>query len=136
IVRSMHEAARAYRDRVAEEIQLRRVAILASIRDERRAAVLGARAEAEPNGQAVERWATTAQRQIKSERQRRKVEIDTDLRRSLRENNHEGDRPVRQGGAAITAHRARVDQYFDALDKERDPLAIAEHAHRQPAFPR
>src|SRR6185503_2339605 len=56
IVRSMHEAARAYRDRVAEEIQLRRVAILTAIRDERRADVLRARAEAVHDRQAVERW--------------------------------------------------------------------------------
>jgi hypothetical protein len=136
VVRSMHEAARAYAERVAEEIQLRRVAILTAIRDERRADVLRARAEAAQNRRDVERWATTAQRQIKSERQRRKVEIDTELRRTLREKNHDVDRRVREVEAAITAHRSEVDTYFEAIDKERDPVAIAEHARRQPAFPR
>ena len=136
VVRSMHEAARAYRARVAEEIQLREVAILTAIRDERRAGVLRARAEAAQNRRDLELWATTAQRQIKIERQRRKVEIDAELRRTLREKNREVDRRVREVEAAITAHRARVDAYFDAIEVERDAVAIAEQARLRPAFPR
>jgi hypothetical protein len=135
IAGAMHEAARAYRDRVAEEIELRRIAILSGIRDARRRDVLEARAEAVHARRAVEMWALTAQRQIKRERQRRKTEIDVELRRTLREKNEELERRVREVETAIAAHRARVDAYFDAIARERDPQAIAEQARHRPAFP-
>jgi hypothetical protein len=135
MVRSMHDAVRAYRARVAEEIELRRVAILTAIRDERRAAVLRARAEAVQNRRAVDMWALTAQRQVKRERQRRKVEVDAELRRTLREKNQDVDRRVRKIEATIAGHRAEIDAHFDAIDTERDPVVIAERVRRQPAFP-
>jgi hypothetical protein len=135
LVRSMQAAAKAHRERVAEQIELRRVAILAAIRDQRRADAVRARQRTAESRRAVDAWAATAQRQIKTERQRRKVELDADLRRTLREQNLQVDRRVRDIEAALAAHRAELDAFFDTIERERDPVAIARHARQRPAFP-
>ena len=134
-VPAMHEAARSYRARLAEELQLRQVAVMTGIRDERRAEAVRARKAAAQNRRAVDAWAATAQRQIKSERQRRKVEIAADLRRTLREQNQQVERRVKDVEAALAAYRAEVDAFFDAIAQERDPVSIAQRARRRPAFP-
>jgi len=132
----MQAVARAHHARLAEEIELRRVAVLAGIRDQRRADVVRLREEAERDRREVDAWATTAQRQIKSERQRRKVELDANLRRTLRDENRRLDRRVKAIEAALAAHRAAVDAYFDAIEHERDPERLARQAAgRRPAFP-
>jgi hypothetical protein len=135
LARSMQAAARAYRTRVGEEINLRRLAILAAIRDERRADAILARQTAAKNRRAVDAWAATAQRQIKSERQRRKVELDAELRRTLRDQNRLVDRRVKAVEAALATHRAELDAFFDEIEGDPDPVAIARHAWRRPAFP-
>ncbi len=132
---AMHAAARAYRDRLAEELELRRVAVLADIRDQRRADALRARQEAAKNRRGVDAWAATAHRQITSERQRRKVELDADLKRTLRDQNRLAARRVKEIEAALAAHRAELEAFFDAIERERDPLTIAERGRRRPAFP-
>jgi len=135
LVRSMQAAAKAHRERAAEQIELRRVAILAAIRDQRRADAVRARQRTAESRRAVDAWAATAQRQIKTERQRRKVELDADLRRTLREQNLQVDRRVRDIEAALAAHRAELDAFFEAIERERDPVTIARQARRRPAFP-
>ena len=134
-VRAMHDAARSYRERISEEIELRRVALLTGIREHRRAEVLRARRTAAHERRAVDAWAATAQRQIKSERQRRKVEIEADLRRTLRDQNEQVERRVKEVEAALAAHRAEVDSFFDELEQERDPVVIAQRARQRPSFP-
>jgi hypothetical protein len=134
-VRAMHEAARSYRARLAERLQLRRVAVMTGIRDDRRAEVLRAHKAAAQNRRAVDAWAATAQRQIKTERQRRKVEIEADLRRTLREQNQQLERRVKDVEAALAQYRAELDAYFEAIEKERDPVTIVQRARRPPAFP-
>jgi hypothetical protein len=135
LARSMQAAARAYRARVAEEINLRRLAVLAAIRDERRADAILARQTTAKNRRAVDAWAATAQRQIKSERQRRKVELEAELRRTLRDQNRLVDRRVKAVEAALAAHRDELDAFFDEIEGDPDPVAIALHARRRPAFP-
>lgn len=134
-VPAMHEAARSYQARLAEEFQLRRVAVMTGIRDDRRAEALRARKAAAQNRRAVDAWAATVQRQIKSERQRRKVEIAADLRRTLREQNQQVERRVKGIEATLAAYRAELDAFFDAIAQERDPVTIAQRARRPPAFP-
>jgi hypothetical protein len=134
-VPAMHEAARSYRARLAEELELRRVAVMTGIRDERRAEALTARKAAAQNRRAVDAWATTAQRQVKSERQRRKVEIAAELRRTLRVQNQAVEQRVKGIEAALAAYCAELDAFFEAIEKERDPLTIAQRARRTPAFP-
>ena len=134
-VPAMHEAARSYRARLADELELRRVAVMTGIRDERRAEAVTARKAAAQNRRAVDAWAATAQRQIKSERQRRKVEIAAELRRTLRVQNQQVERRVKGIEAALAAYCAELDAFFDAIEKERDPVTIARWARRPPAFP-
>jgi hypothetical protein len=120
-LRATHDAARSYRTRLAEQLQLRRLDVMARMRDHR----LG----------ADDAWAATAQRQIKAERQRRKVEIEADLRRTLREQNQQLERRVKDVEAVLAAYRAELDAYFDAIEREQDPVTIAERARRRPPFP-
>ena len=134
-VPAMHEAARSYRARLAEELELRRVAVMTGIRDDRRAEAVRARKAAAQNRRAVDAWAATVQRQIKSERQRRKVEIAAELRRTLREQNKQVERRVKGIEAALAAYCAELDAFFDAIAQEQDPVTIAQRARRSPAFP-
>ena len=134
-VPAMHEAARSYRARLAEELELRRLAVMTGIRDERRAEAVTARRAAAQNRRAVDAWAATAQRQIKTERQRRKVEIQADLRRTLRVQNQKAEQRVKDIEAALAAYGAEVEAFFDAIERERDPLTIAQRARQTPAFP-
>lgn len=134
-LRAMHDAARSYRARLAEQLQLRRLDVMAGMRDERRAEALRARKAAAANRRGVDAWAATAQRQIKAERQRRKVEIEADLRRTLREQNQQLERRVKDVEAVLAAYRAELDAYFDAIEREQDPVTIAERARRRPPFP-
>jgi len=120
---------------VTEEIELRRVALLARIRDQRREDAIQARLKAAENRRAVDAWAATALRQIKTERQRRKVELDAELRRTLREQNRQVDRRVTDIEAALAKHHAELDAFFEAIDRERDPVRIAEQARQRPTFP-
>jgi len=135
LAREMQTATKAYRAKLTEEVELRRVAILAGIRDERRADVLRARQEVAKNRRAVDAWAATAQRQIKTERQRRKVELEADLRRTLRDQNRSVDQRVKAVEAAFATHKAELEAFFDAIEHERDPEEIARHALTKPAFP-
>lgn len=134
-LRAMHEVARSYRARLGEKLQLRRVALMTGIRDDRRAEVVRARKAAAQNRRDVDAWAATAQRQIKSERQRRKVEIEADLRWSLREQNRQLARRVKDVEAAFAAYRAELDAFFEAIEQEPDSVTIAQRARRLPAFP-
>jgi gas vesicle protein len=135
LAREMQAAAKAYRTRLTEEVELRRVSILAGIRDERRADVLRARQEVAKNRRAVDAWAATAQRQIKTERQRRKVELEADLRRTLRDQNRDVDRRVKAVEEALAAHKEELEAFFEAIEHQRDPEEIARHALQKPAFP-
>ena len=132
----MQEAIRSYRARVGEEVELRRVGLLAGIREERRAEVLRARRLAAHNRRDVDAWAATAQRQIKTERQRRKVEIEAELRRTLREQNQQVERRVKDVESALAAHRAELDAFFEEIEQERDPVTIVQRARRSAAVPR
>ena len=134
-LRAMHEAARSYRARLAEQLQLRRLDVMAGMRDARRAEALRARKAAAANRRGVDAWAATAQRQIKAERQRRKVEIEADLRRTLREQNQQLEHRVKDVEAVLAAYRAELDAYFEAIEREQDPVTIAERARRRPPFP-
>ncbi len=131
----MHAAVRAHRDQLAEELELHRIAVTAAIRDQRRADALHARQAAAEGRRSVDRWAATAQRQIKSERQRRHVELDANLRMALREQNRLVDRRMRAIDAALATYRAELDAFFEAIERERDPEAIALHARQRPVFP-
>ena len=108
---------------------------MTGIRDERRAEAVTARKAAAQNRRAVDAWAATAQRQIKTERQRRKVEIQADLRRTLRVQNQKAEQRVKDIEAALAAYGAEVEAFFDAIERERDPLTIAQRARQTPAFP-
>src|SRR4029079_9622128 len=108
-LRAMDDAARSYRARLAEQLQLRRLDVMAGMRDARRAEALRARKAAAANRRGADAWAAASQRQIKAERQRRKVEIEADLRRTLREQNQQLEHRVKDVAAGVARCRARVD---------------------------
>ena len=135
LARSMQAVARAKRTRIAEEVDLRRVARLTELRDGRRAEALRLRQLAAENRRAIDAWAESAKRRITNERQRRKAELESDLKRSLREENRRVDRRVKDTEAMIAAHLAEIEGFFAELEREMDPVKLAEQAQRPPAFP-
>src|SRR5436190_2981595 len=101
LARSMQAVARAQRTRIAAEVDLRRVARLAELRDGRRAEALRLRQLAAENRRAIDAWAESAKRRITNERERRKAELESDLKRSLREENRRVARRVKDFEAVI-----------------------------------
>ena len=135
LARSMQAVARAQRSRIAEQVDLRRVARLTELRDGRRAEALRVRQLAAENRRAIDAWAESAKRRITNERERRKAELESDLRRTLREENRRVDRRVKDVEAAIAAHIAELEGFYGELEREMDPIRLAEQAQRPPAFP-
>jgi len=135
LARSMQAVARAQRTRIAAEVDLRRVARLTELRDGRRAEALRLRQLAAENRRAIDAWAESAKRRITNERERRKAELESDLKRSLREENRRVARRVKDIEAVIVAHVAEIEGFFAELEREMDPVRLAEQAQRPPAFP-
>jgi hypothetical protein len=87
------------------------------------------------NRRAIDAWAESAKRRITNERERRKAELESDLRRTLREENRRVDRRVKDVEAAIAAHVAELEGFYAELEREMDPIRLAEQAQRPPPFP-
>ena len=135
LARAMQATAGAERSRVTEEIDRRRSAHLAAIHDQRDAEVARMRELADEDRRGIDEWAEAEHRRIQAERDRRTTELEADLTKSLEEHRRQVDDKVQTVEFAVTAHRAEVDAFFDALDAETDPVRIAQQAGLRPVFP-
>jgi hypothetical protein len=135
LAQAMQATAGAERSRVAEEIERRRSAHVAAIHERRDAEVARMRELADEDRRGIDAWAETEHRRIQAERDRKTTELQVDLTKSLEEHRRQVEDKVQTVEFAVTAHRAEVDAFFDALDAETDPVRIAQQAGRRPVFP-
>jgi hypothetical protein len=135
LVRAMQTTAGAERARIASETDRRRDEHLATIQARRESAAQKMRDLAAEDLKAIDSWAEAERQRIQLERERRAAALDDDLKKSLAEHGARVDAEMERVEAAIGRHRIEVDEFFAVLDRETDPVAIAQHASRRPVFP-
>ena len=132
---AMKATADRERERVAEDVQHRRELHLASINERRETEVARMRELAEDDLRSVDVWAENERRRIQEVRERRAASVRQDLEASLAEHGSKVEREIEAVDKALEQYRMELDRFFQGLEKETDPVAIARHASRRPAFP-
>jgi hypothetical protein len=135
LVRAMRTTVGAERTRIAADIERRRSEHLAAIQARRETEAQKMHELAADDLKAIDGWADDERQRIQRERERRATELSDDLKKSLEEHGSRIDREVEGVEAAIAAHRVEVDAFFAELDRESDPVAIAQRAGQRPVFP-
>jgi hypothetical protein len=135
LTQAMQATAGAERARVVEDVENRRQAHLAGIHARRETEASRIRELADDDRRTIDSWAETERERIKVEHERRTQVLNQDLETSLAEHGSKIDREIEGVEAAIKAYRAEVETFFTTLERETDPVAIAQHAGQRPVFP-
>ena len=135
LANTMQSTLSAARTRVAEDVERRRVDHIAAIYARRDVEASHIRELADEDRKAVDTWAAAERLRIQFDRERRTQQVEADLETDLAEHSMRIDREIARAEAAIEAHRAEIDAYFATIQRESDPVALAEHAVRRPQFP-
>jgi hypothetical protein len=135
LVRAMQTTAGTERARIIEQTDRRREEHLAAIKTRREAEAQKMRDLADDDLKAIDGWAEDERQRIQLERERRAGALTDNLQKSLAEHGARIDGEIEGVEAAIVSYRMDVDAFFVELDRETDPVAIAQHASRKPVFP-
>jgi hypothetical protein len=135
LVRAMQTTASLERTRIREDTDRRRDAHIEEVRAREAAEADRMRELAGDDLKSIDAWAAGETKRIQLERERREKELNADLETSLAGHRAKIDREIEGVEAAIASYRAEVDLFFERLDRETDPVLIAQHAGRRPVFP-
>ncbi|HZC32305.1 MAG TPA: hypothetical protein VE640_03350 [Candidatus Bathyarchaeia archaeon] len=135
LVQAMQTTAALERVRVGEDIERRRQAHIDLVRSRQRAEADRMRDLAGDDLKSIQEWADGEIGRIQGERERRATELQKDLETSLVEHGAKIDREIEGVEMAIATYRAHVDAFFESLDRETDPILIAQQAASRPMFP-
>ena len=135
LVQAMQTTAALERVRVGEDIERRRQAHIDLVRNRQTAEADRMRALAGDDLKSIQDWADGEISRIQGERERRAAELQKDLETSLVEHGAKIDREIEGVEMAIATYRAHVDAFFESLDRETDPILIAQQAASRPMFP-
>ncbi len=135
LVRAMQTTATAEKARVVAETDRRREEHLAAVEARRLAEATSMLELADTDLKAIDSWAEDERHRIQTERERRATALQADLEASLATHGAKVDDEIKAVEAAIAAYRVEVGTFFAGLDAETDPIEIARHASRRPAFP-
>jgi hypothetical protein len=135
LARAMQSTAGEERKRVNEDADRRRDTHLAAIQARRETEVKAMQDFAAEDLKSIDAWAEEERQRIDQEREQRAATLQADLDTSLAEHGAKIDREVETVEAAIAGYRTEVEAFFATLEQETDPVAIALHARRRPAFP-
>ena len=131
----MHTTVARERARIDEDIERRRAAHLQAVRDRAAVDEERIRALASEDLKTIETWAAGEMRRLKLEREKKERELNDDLELSLKDRGARTDREIAAAEAAIAAYRAQAEAFFADLDREMDPVEIAQLASAHPSFP-
>jgi hypothetical protein len=135
LARAMQTTAGRERVRTSEDTERRRQAHIDAVRARESAQAASIRDLAGEDLKTIEAWAEAETTRIQLERERRAGDLNRDLETSLSEHHAKIDREVEAVEAAIAAYQSEVVAFFEGLEHETDPVAIAQHAARRPIFP-
>jgi hypothetical protein len=136
LVRAMRTTAGLERTKIAEDTERRRQDHIDQVRARQGSEADRMRELAGEDKKAIQSWADGETKRIQLERERREKELNADLEMSLAGHRAKVDREIEGVEAAIATYQAEVDAFFEALDRETDPVLIAQHAARRPIFPK
>ena len=135
LVQAMQTTAALERVRVGEDIERRRQAHIELVRTRQATEADRMRDLANDDLKSIQEWADGETSRIQLERERRATELQKDLETSLVEHGAKIDREIEGVEMAIATYRAHVDAFFEGLDRETDPILIAQQAASRPMFP-
>ena len=135
LARAMQDTAGHERERVVADTETRRTARIEEIRGRETAEADRMRELAAEDQSGIDAWAETETARIKAERERRAEALRTDLETSLGQHRDLIAREIEAVESAVATYRIEVATFFDALEHETDPVAIAQLATRRPVFP-
>jgi hypothetical protein len=135
LTRAMQTTVALERVRTGEETDRRRQAHVDAVRAREGTQADRIRELATDDMKAIDAWAEGETTRIQAERDRRAAELNKDLDTSLSEHHAKIDQEIQGIETAITAYRAEVATFFEGLDRETDPVLIAQQAARRPVFP-
>jgi hypothetical protein len=135
LARAMQAAAGAERARSLDDTERRREANVAEIRSRSSVDAASLDAQAEAEIAEIGAWAETEMERIREERDRRIQTRRESLERRLEDHRSLVERQVDAVSDAIARYKGDLDRFFDRLEAEQDPSAIARLARTRPAFP-
>jgi hypothetical protein len=135
LARAMQATAGQERDRIVADTERRRQARVDEIRGRETAEAARMRELADEDQAAIDTWAATEIARITTEQQRRSEALRADLDTSLGQHRQLIAKEIERVETAVATHRTELDAFFDALERETDPVAIAQLATRRPEFP-
>ena len=135
LVRAMQGTAGLERARIGEDAERRRQEHIDSVRVREATDANRMRDLAAEDMKAIDAWFEGETNRLELERARRAAELNDDLETSLALHGSQINDEIERVEAAIAAYRAEVDAFFEGLDRETDPVAIAQRAARRPVFP-
>jgi hypothetical protein len=135
LARAMQATAGNERERVVADTERRRSARIDEIRARETAEADRMRELAAEDQAGIDTWAETEIARIKAEQDRRAEALRADLETSLGQHRELIAQEVNAVETAVATYRAELDTFFDNLERETDPVAIAQLATRRPVFP-
>jgi hypothetical protein len=135
LARAMQATAGQERDRIVADTERRRQARVDEIRGRETAEAARMRELADEDQAAIDTWAAAEIARITTEQQRRAEALRADLDTSLGQHRELIAKEIAQVETAVATHRTELESFFNALERETDPVAIAQLATRRPEFP-
>jgi hypothetical protein len=135
LARAMQATAGQERTRVMEDIDRRLASHVERIREREAAEADRMRELATGDLAAIDTWAEAEFERINAEKARRADAVRADLDGSLQEHRSLIGQEIERVAAAVDVHRTAVHEFFDRLERETDPVALAQIATRRPPFP-
>ena len=135
LARAMQATAGLERIRIGEDIDRRRQDEIDRVKARKASEADRMRELADEDMAAIDAWVDRETARIQLERERRVAAVREDLAASLAEHGSKIDKEIEGIDAAIAVYRAEVSAYFENLDRETDPILIAQKAALRPTFP-
>jgi hypothetical protein len=135
LARAMQATAGLERIRISEDIDRRRQDEIDRVQARKASEADRMRELANEDMAAIDAWVDRETARIQLDRERRVAAVREDLAASLTEHGSKIDKEIEGIDAAIAVYRAEVSAYFENLDRETDPILIAQKAALRPAFP-
>jgi hypothetical protein len=135
LARAMQSTAASEQARNVEGTEQRRQAHIDAIRAREALEAEDLRELAKEDVKGIDAWSDGEIKRIKLERERRIASRREQLQIRLEEHHSVVAREVENVEGAVSAYRADIDQFFNRLETETDPVEIARLAGTRPTFP-
>jgi hypothetical protein len=132
---AMRAAASREHLRISESAEQRRQARIQSLDARAASEVDELRSVAEEDIKGIYAWAEAEMAGLRAHRDERIAARHAELESRLEQHRSRTEREIEVIDEAISAYRADLDRFFERLQAEVDPLAIARHAGARPRLP-